>query len=73
MIARIGIADTGRDVEIEVEDKDTFMSQIEAAYAKGNEILWLNDSKGNDVGIPVSKIAYIEMSGDDGPSVGFGL
>ena len=32
MIARIGIADTGRDVEVAIDSKDEFVSRVEAAY-----------------------------------------
>ncbi len=72
MIARIGIADTGRDIEVAVESRDTFVGQVESAISNDNEILWFTDTKGNEVGIPTSKIAYIEISGEAGPSVGFG-
>ncbi len=61
MIARIGIADTGRDVEVEVDSRDTFVDQVESAYANGNELLWFTDTNGNEVGIPTSKIAYIDQ------------
>ena len=71
MIARIGIADTGRDVEVAIDSKDEFVSRVEAAYTDGQEILWMKDTKGRDVGVPLSKIAYIEISGDENSSVGF--
>ena len=71
MIARIGIADTGRDVEVAIDSKDEFVSRVEAAYEAGQQILWMKDTKGKDVGVPLTKIAYIEISGEEESSVGF--
>ena len=36
-------------------------------------MLWLTDRKGRQVGVPVDKIAYVEIgSADDGRRIGFG-
>ena len=71
MIACIGIADTGRDVEVAVDNRDELVSRIESVYTDGLAILWLEDTNGNEVGIPMDKIAYVEISGDSKPSIGF--
>lgn len=71
MNVRIGIAEVGREVEVEVDDRDTFVSTIEKAYTNDQHILWFNDTKGNEVGIPLSKIAFVELLDSNGPSVGF--
>ena len=71
MNVRIGIAETGREVEVEVADRDEFVARLDTAYADGEKILWFNDTKGNEVGIPVARIGFIEIMDVDGPSVGF--
>lgn len=71
MNVRIGIADTGRDIEIQVESRDEIVDRIEKAYRDDAYILWFNDTKGNEVGIPLARIAYLELSDDAEPSVGF--
>jgi len=73
VIARIGIADTGRDIEVVVDSRDELVSRIESAYTDGLAILWLEDTKGNDIGIPMDKIAYVEISGGAESSVGFSM
>ena len=71
MNVRIGIAETGREVEVEVEDRAGIVDRLEEAYANGSAILWFNDIKGNEVGIPTSRIAYVELVTDGKSSVGF--
>ena len=61
MNVRIGIADTGREVEVEVEDRADIVGRLEEAFSKGGAILWFNDVKGNEVGIPTGRIAYVEL------------
>ena len=71
MIARIGIADTSRELEITIESRDAFVQQVESAYADGQAMIWVSEVKGSEVGIPVARIGYIEIAGDAGQSVGF--
>lgn len=71
MKVRIGIADTDKLVELEVNDVDSFRQEIEAAVAGGG-LGWFTDSKGRTVGIPASRVAFIEMEdADTGRTVGF--
>ena len=51
--------------EIEVElpddaDRDKVIAQVEAAVTSDG-ILWLTDRKGRRVGIPASRVAYVEV------------
>lgn len=69
--ARIGIADTGREVEVEVEDRTGFMERLEQAHRQDEPILWFTDLKGADLGVPLRRIAYIEMVDERDRSVGF--
>lgn len=75
MDVRIGIVQSMKEIELEMAeetDRADIESQVAAAVS-ADGILWLTDRKGRRVGVPASKIAYIEI----GPSsterrVGFG-
>lgn len=71
MKARIGIADTGHEVEVEVEDQSDLAKRLETAYRKGVPILWFRNTKGRDIGIPIGRVAFIEMIDEPDQSVGF--
>ena len=71
MKVRIGISNTDKLIEIEVDDVKAFKTEIEEAVA-GDGISWFTDSRGRAVGIPVRSVAYIEIeSADDVHTVGF--
>lgn len=72
MRARIGIADTGREIEVEVGNKDEIVGRLESAYHDGVSILWFQDTKGDDVGVPLERIAFIELVESPDKAVGFG-
>jgi hypothetical protein len=54
-------------------DRDKLKATIDDTLAEETKVLWLTDKKGRDVAIPVSKVAYIEVSSAtaDRP-IGFG-
>lgn len=67
--ARIGVAE-GR--EFEIEAGDDFVKKVEQAFADEVGILWTKDLKGNAVGVPVSRIAYVVVDAEEGKvQVGF--
>ena len=77
MDVRIGIVQSMKELDIELPedaDRDKVLADIEAALAEDGTILWLTDRKGRQVGVPVGKVAYVEV---DPPSsdrrVGFGI
>ena len=72
MKARIGIADTGREIEVEVVSRDEVVERLESAYRGGVPILWFENEKGRDIGIPLSRIAFVELVDDRDQAVGFG-
>ena len=72
MRARIGIADTGREIEVEVGNKDEIVRRLESAYDDGVPILWFQDTKGDDIGVPLERIAFIELVESPDKAVGFG-
>lgn len=75
MDVRIGIVQTPKELEVELGedvDRDKLLADIEAALA-GDAVLWLTDRRGRRVGVPVAKVAYVEV-GAPTPDrrVGFG-
>ncbi len=69
---RIGVSYTDRVVEFDVEDAELLVGEIEDAFASGKLLKWFVDSKGRRVGVPLDKIAYVEIEGEEGRiSVGF--
>lgn len=71
MKVRIGISNTDKLVELEIDDAKAFKKEMERAIAEGG-LGWFTDSKGRTVGIPAGSVAFIEME-DAGVSsqVGF--
>lgn len=65
MQARIGIVDSGKVIEIEVEDSDAFRSEIEEVLSGGGGVHWFTDVKRRSVAIPVERIAYVEIDAED--------
>ena len=73
MKVRIGVAESTKVVEVEAEDAAAFEADMTAAVERGDGIVWVEDEKRRRVGIPVTKIGYIEIeSTADTSSVGFG-
>lgn len=71
MRVRIGIADTDKLVEIEIDDVPSFKEELERAVA-ANQLAWFTDSRGRTVGIPSSQVAFVEIEDTvGGPAVGF--
>jgi hypothetical protein len=70
---RIGIADSSKVVELDIDDTDAFETTITSALDAGDAVVWVLDSKKRRVGIPVPRISYIEIETDSArQSVGFG-
>lgn len=69
MRARIGVAE-GREFEVEAEGD--LVKQLEEAFAAEAGVLWTTDLKGNAVGVPVARIAYVVVEAEEGKvQVGF--
>lgn len=69
---RIGISNTDKVVELEIEDAEKFKSEIEKAV-QGDGLAWFVDAKGRSVGIPPQKVAFVEIDDAGGSTrVGFG-
>ena len=63
MDIRIGIVQSMKEIEIELPEdveRDQVMKDVEAALG-GDTVLWLTDRKGRRVGVPATRIAYVEL------------
>ena len=76
MDVRIGITQTPREIEVELSDdaeRDKVLAEMEKLLKTGDGVLWLTDRKGRRVGIPVAKVAYVEVGAPSAERrVGFG-
>ncbi len=75
MDVRIGVRNAPKELEVLLADDtdgDAVREHIDAAFAAGGT-LWLTDRRGRQYGVPVDKVAYIEIgSSDVGRRIGFG-
>ena len=75
MDIRIGDVQSTKEIEIELAD-DTDAVKLRAEVdkvLKDDHTLWLTDRKGRQVGIPASRIAYLEIGSTEGAyRIGFG-
>jgi hypothetical protein len=73
---RIGITQTPKELEVEMGDDtdlEKVVAEIEKLLKTGDGVLWLTDRKGRRVGVPVVKVAYVEVGAPSGDRrVGFG-
>jgi hypothetical protein len=73
---RIGITQSAKELEVEMgddADRDKVVADIEKLLKTGDGVLWLTDRKGRRVGVPVVKVAYVEVGAPSSERrVGFG-
>ncbi len=74
MEVRIGVTYSPRELEIDLgeSDRDKLLADVEKALA-GDSVLWLTDRKGRTVGVPSSKIAYVEVNSAEERRLGFSV
>ena len=76
MDVRFGFVQSMNELDIELPDdadRDKVLADIEEALGEEGRILWLTDHKGRQVGVPASKVAYVELDPPAGDRrVGFG-
>jgi hypothetical protein len=61
---RIGITQNPKELEVEMADdtdRDKVVAEIEKLLKQGDGVLWLTDKKGRRVGVPIVKVAYVEV------------
>lgn len=73
MEIRIGVTQTPREIEVELDDNDAakIRQQVESSIGSDVGMLWLTDRRGRIVGVPAAKIAYVEISPQEDRRVGF--
>lgn len=75
MDVRIGVRNAPKELEVilaDDTDSDAVREHVDAAFEKGGT-LWLTDRRGRQFGVPVDKVAYIEIgSSEAGRRIGFG-
>jgi len=74
MDVRIGVTHAPKELSLEMEgESDAVREEVEAAISGNGAMLWLTDRRGTRVGVPVDKIAYVEIEGEGHRGqVGFG-
>lgn len=70
MEIRIGVAQSPREIEIDMgDDVDTqkLVEEIEQAVGGGTNMLWFTDRRGRRVGVATERLAYVELgpTGED--------
>jgi hypothetical protein len=70
MRVRIGLADTGTDVDVDIQDVDGFVRELEEAIASDSPLIWVEDPERGRYAISVGKIAYVHIEGEKTRSVG---
>lgn len=64
MDVRVGVTYTAKEIDVEMPegtDAAEVKATIEAALGDEAGVLWLTDRKGRQVGIPIAKVAYVEI------------
>lgn len=74
MEVKLGITDNRKELEVDIgQSAEEVAKTVEEALASETRVvLWLTDSGGRRVGVPIDKLAYIEI-GEENPEkrVGF--
>ncbi len=75
MDLRIGVTHSPRELMLEMAD-DADLEQLKAhvasALADDDNVLWLTDRKGREVGVPSGRVAYVEIVPQEERRIGFG-
>lgn len=73
MEVRIGVTHANRELTFESnESAEDMQNAITDALASDNGLLVLSDDKGRTIYVPVDKLAYVDIAGEQGRRVGFG-
>ena len=75
MIIRVGVGDIAKELEIEMPPEtkiDEIKGRIESALSGEISILWITDKDGRQVGVPASRITFVDIGIEVVPKIGFG-
>ena len=70
MRVRIGLADTGTDVDVDIEDADAFVAELQKAIDSDKSLIWVEAPERGGYAIAVGKIADVHLEGEQTRSVG---
>ena len=75
MDVRIGVKNSPKELEVilaDDTDSDAVREHVDTAFKDGGT-LWLTDRRGRQFGVPIDKVAYVEIgSTEAGRRIGFG-
>lgn len=77
MDVRIGVTQAAREITLELDDeaptRESLRKAVDAALSGATDTLWVTDKRGRQVGVPSSKIAYVDIgSSETDRRMGFG-
>ena len=76
MDVRIGVTYSAKELDLEVPEgtsAEEVRDQVGSALDDADGVLWLTDRRGRQIGVPVSKVAYVEIgSPHEERRIGFG-
>ena len=75
MIIRVGVGDIAKELEIELPPDakvDEIKASIESALNGDLPVLWITDKDGRQVGVPASRITFVDIGTEVTPKIGFG-
>lgn len=76
MDVRIGIIQSPREIDIDLPDgtdREQLLADVGRVLEDPAAVLWLTDKRGRRVGVPSSRVAYVEVGAvSDDRRVGFG-
>jgi hypothetical protein len=60
---RIGVSQSPKELALDLGevDREQVIKDITKTLADDDAVLWLTDKKGRTVGVPVAKVAYVEV------------
>lgn len=70
---RIGVHDSPKEISLELEESsEDLIKRFNEVLAGTGTVLWMTDRRGKQIGIPATKVSYIEIDPEMSlKSVGF--
>jgi hypothetical protein len=67
------MADTPREIDVDVDDAEALVNAFMEAMAGGEKVLWVTDEEGRRHGLVVDRIVYVDVEADrTRHGIGFG-
>jgi hypothetical protein len=61
---RIGVTYSPREIELQLADdadRAELRARVDEVLGSADSVLWIQDRKGREVGVPSDKIAYVDL------------